>query len=96
MWNFNWVPSPYEISRRPFRHRPQPLVLEGPAPSLVEAMKHPDTLIWFPICWQACLIGSLHGFDEGTDEAHPTLLAHVRGLYKRPASGYVISPQKLD
>jgi hypothetical protein len=95
MWDFNWCLRYTKSPVDPFVTGSQPLVLEGPAPNLLEAMKHPDTLIWFPLCWQACLVGSLRRFDEGTDEAHPSLMAHVRGLFKRPSTGYVISPRNL-
>ena len=96
MWDFNWC---LRYARSPvdsFVTGSQPVVLEGPAPNLVEAMKHPDTLIWFPLCWQACLVGSLRRFHEGTAEAHPSLMAHARGLFKRPPTGYVISPRNFD
>ncbi|MGA1984520.1 MAG: hypothetical protein ABSG84_18895 [Acidobacteriaceae bacterium] len=49
-----------------------------------------------PLCWQACLVGSIRRFDEGTLEAPPSLLAHVRGLFRRSTSGFLISPQKLS
>jgi hypothetical protein len=34
---------------------------------LQEAIRHPDTLIVVPLCWQACLFGSLRRFDVETD-----------------------------
>jgi len=96
MWNFNWCLRYTRSPSDPFVTGTQPVVLEGPAPNSVEAMTHPDTLIWFAICWQACLVGSLRRFDEGTYEAHPSLMAHARGLFKRPATGCVISPRNFD
>jgi len=68
MWNFEWCLRYTPSVDDPFVTGQQPVVLEGPAPNSTEAMTHPDTLIWFPICWQACLIGSLRRFDEGTLE----------------------------
>jgi hypothetical protein len=96
MLNFNWCLRYTNSPSDPFVTGTQPLLLESPAPTLNEAMTHPDTLIWFPICWQACLVGSLRRFDEGTFEAHRTLLTHARELFKRPTTGYVISPRNLD
>lgn len=96
MGNFNWCLRYTNSIVDPFVTGQQPVVLEGPAPNSTEAMTHPDTLIWFPICWQACLIGSLRRFDEGTLEASPSLLAHARGLFKRPDTGYVVSPHNLS
>jgi hypothetical protein len=96
MWDFNWCLRYTKSSVDPFVTGSQPVVIEGPAPNHVEALKHPDTLIWFPLCWRACLIGSPRRFDEGTLEAHPSLMAHARGLFKRPSMGYVISPRNFD
>jgi Protein of unknown function (DUF4238) len=96
MRNFEWCLRYTRSIDDPFVTGQQPIVLEGPAPNSTEAMTHLDTLIWFPICWQACLIGSLRRFDEGTMEAPPSLLAHARGLFKRPSTGYLISPHKLS
>jgi len=96
MLDFNWCLRYTKSPADPFITGMHPLLLEGPAPTLEEAMKHPDTLIWFPICWQACLVGSLRRFDEGTFEAHRWVLDHERELFTRSSSGYVISPQKLN
>lgn len=96
MLDFNWCLRYTKSLADPFITGMHPLLLEGPAPTLEEAMKHPDTLIWFPICWQACLVGSLRRFDEGTFEAHRWVLDHERELFTRSSSGYVISPQKLN
>lgn len=96
MWDFNWCLRYTNSVVTPFVTGSQPLVLEGPAPTLVEAMTHPETTIWFPLCWQACLIGSVRRFDEGTDEAHPILLRHVREIFTRASGGYVVSPCRID
>jgi hypothetical protein len=93
MSNFNWCLR-YAVSPdHSFVTGPQPLVLEGPAPDVLSAISHPDTLIWFPLCWQACLVGSLRRFNEGTDRADPWVLDHVREMFMRPKTGYLISAQ---
>ena len=96
MLNFNWCLRYTKTPCEPFVTGPQPLLLEGPAPTIAEAITHPDTVIWFPISWRACLIGSLRRFDIGTDEAHPTLLRHVREMCARPQSGYIVSPRPVE
>jgi len=93
--DFHWCLRYTRSPNNPFVTGTLPVVTEGPAPTLVEAMSHPDTLIWFPLCWQACLIGSLRRFDKGTDEADQSVLNHVREMFLRPSSGYVISPSKF-
>jgi hypothetical protein len=52
----------------------------GP-PSLGEAMTHPESLFIFPLCWQACLIGSPRKFDVETDAIAPSLLGDFQRLY---------------
>ena len=96
MWDFNWCLRYTNDPSHPFVTGPQPLVIEGPAPNTADALRHPETTVWFPLCWQACLIGSLRRFDEGTYEAHPTLLHHARKMFARIPTGYVISPSKID
>jgi hypothetical protein len=98
MWDFNWALRYTNAPADPFVTGPQPVITEGKVEGrgFVDAMKHPDTLIWFPLCWQACLVGSIRRFDEGTLEAPPSLLAHVRGLFRRSTSGFLISPHKLS
>jgi hypothetical protein len=98
MWDFNWALRYTNAPADSFVTGPQPVITEGKVEGrgFVDAMKHPDTLIWFPLCWQACLVGSIRRFDEGTLEAPPSLLAHVRGLFRRSTSGFLISPHKLS
>ncbi len=96
MSNFQWCLRYTNTPEDPFVTGQHPLLIEGPAPDLVSALQHPETLIFFPICWQACLVGSLRRFDVGTEQADPALLAHARGLYKRSLEGYVISPHPLS
>jgi hypothetical protein len=96
MWNINWCLRYTRSPADPFITSGQPLVVEGPVPNIVEAMTHPDTLIWFPLCWQACLVGSPRRFDKGTDEMSPADMRRVRERFRRPSSGYVISPCKIE
>ena len=95
MWSLNWCLRYTDSVSEPFVTGPQPLLLEGPAPTIEHAMTDPDTLVWFPLSWRACLIGSLRRFDKGTDAAHPTLLLHVQEMFASAPDGYVISPCKL-
>jgi hypothetical protein len=46
----------------------QAVLFSGPAATLEEAWQHPDTLIHFPLCWQACLFGSRRLFDIETQK----------------------------
>jgi hypothetical protein len=72
------------------------VVPEGGAPTLEEALRHPETLVFFPICWQACLIGSPDKFDKETDAFHPSDIRRLRALYLKSARRFVFSPARLD
>lgn len=96
MWDFNWCLRYTNSISDAFITGSHPLVLEGPAPTLDEAMKDDGTFLWFPLCWQACLIGNRQRFNEGTDAAHPTIINHVREVYLRPMNKYMISPTQID
>jgi len=82
--------------------RIQPIIVEGrypnsnDAPVLEDALKDHSTIIWFPLCWQACLVGAVDRFDEGTAEAPASLISDVRGMFRRPSQGYVIAPRKIE
>jgi hypothetical protein len=102
MDNFNWCLRYTRNIEEPFVTGTQPITVEGRypnsnnAPVLDDALKDRNTMIWFPLSWQACLVGAIDRFDEGTAEAHPSLVRHVRELFFRPTEGYVISPTRFD
>jgi hypothetical protein len=87
MDNFHWCLRYTQSVADPFVTGTQPIVVEG---------RYPDSNIWFPLCWQACLVGAVDRFDEGTAVAPPSLIRHVRGMFRRPSTGYIISPIKID
>lgn len=72
------------------------LISSGPF-SLGEAMKHPESPCVFPLCWQACLIGSPCKFDVETDVIHPAQLAAFQRLYLHENDcRFAYSPQPLS
>ena len=94
MFNFNWCLRYVVSPDAAFVTGPQPLVMEGPAVfNLESALKNPQTLIYFPVCWQVCLIGRLEKFDTGTDKAETGLVARVRQLFCQSENRYIISPR---
>ena len=96
MCNFNWCLRYTNSVSEPFVAGPQPLVLVTTVLTTAAALTHPDTMIWFPLSWRACMIGSLRRFDEGTDKAHPDLIRHVRELFSQLESGYIVSPSRVE
>jgi hypothetical protein len=72
------------------------LIGTGPQ-SRDDAMRHPDTIFVFPICWQACLIGSTRKFDTETEAIHPSLLAEFHKLYlTQSGCRFAYSPTELN
>jgi hypothetical protein len=65
-------------------------------PSRQEAMTHPDSLFFFPICWQACLIASPRKFDIDTEAIHPAMQADLQRLYLNEGGcRFAYSPHRL-
>jgi hypothetical protein len=65
---FHWALRYCETVDNPFVISELPFAIEGKTADLQEALRHPNTLILFPLCWQACLFGSLQRFDTTTDK----------------------------
>jgi Protein of unknown function (DUF4238) len=74
----------------------QAVIVIGTAPDQpmnTDLLFHPDTVVIFPLCWQACLFGSPLKFDRPYDQANPIQLATLRMDQKRLAHRFVISPR---
>ena len=94
--DFNWALRYCDSVAEPFITSDAPLVAEGPATEISQALQHPETLLFFPLCWQACLIGSLQRFDLGTAKFSSEDMRTFRTKYRRFAQVFLISPAKLD
>jgi len=60
LWDFNWAIRYCKSVAAPFVTTEAPFIIEGPTTDIVQAIRHPDTLLVFPLCWQrlACLVAS--------------------------------------
>ncbi len=76
----------------PFVTGDSPVVMEGRTTTQEEALRDEETLIFFPICWQACLVGSPVKFDRETDILGPSDLKKLRDLYLKSAVRFIFSP----
>jgi len=97
MSEFNWCLRFTDDEKDPFCTTDQALFVIGTATAndnsvTFELLSHPDTVLVFPLCWQACLFGSKLKFDKSYDCAHPIQLASLRGDQKRLANRFVVSP----
>jgi hypothetical protein len=66
--------------------------VKGDPQITMELMNHSDTVMVFPLCWQACLFGSTRRFDKAYDRAHPQQPSSIRGDQRRYANRLVVSP----
>jgi hypothetical protein len=94
--DFHWALRHTDSPGDPVITAEQPLAIIGPALDVETAMKDPETLIYFPVCWQACLFGSLRRFEVETDRFHLNDLQRVRRAYIENGRKFLVSPQKLD
>jgi hypothetical protein len=91
-WALRYTDSPGD----PVITAEQPLVCIGNSTDTATALKDPETLIYFPLCWQAFLFGSVRRFDVETERFHPDTLQRVRRAYIANGRKFLISPQKLE
>lgn len=94
--DFNWALRYCNSPAVPFVISELPVMAYGPCSDLIEAMQHPETLIFFPLCWQACLVGSRQFFENETGCFLEQDMLRVRKMYRESASLYILSPSKID
>lgn len=93
---FNWALRYTDAVTEPFVTCETPFVSEGPVSSLADALQHPETLLYFPVCWQVCLFGSRPRFKRGTDKLDSHDLRVMRRKYRLFAEDFLVSPTNLD
>jgi len=94
--DFNWAIRYCDSPADPFVISENPLMAYGPCSDLAEAVQHPETLIFFPLCWQACLVGSRQFFNSETERFVEDDMRRVRKMYRESASLYILSPSRID
>jgi hypothetical protein len=91
-WALRYTSSPMD----PVVTAEQPLVSIGNSTDVATAIADPETLIYFPVCWQAFLFGSIRRFDVETEEFHPDTLRRVRRAYFENGRHFLVSPQRIN
>lgn len=98
MSRMNWCLRFTDDENNPFCTTDQALLVIGTLPEKQTDMElpfHRDTLVMFPLCWQACMFGTPQRFDRSYDRADPTQLRDLRSDQKRLSDRFVISPVKF-
>ena len=96
MFEMHWSLRLTQNPGDPFVTGDTPVVMEGRTTAQEEALRDRETLIFFPICWQACLVGSPAKFDRETDILSPSDLKKLRNLYSKSAVRFIFSPTQVD
>ena len=91
-WCLRWTDDP----DNPCITSDAPFVMEGTAPSLVEAWTAMDTWLYFPICWQLMMVGTHYRVERYTDRIDTRELSDVRTKYRQHADKYLVSPVKFN
>jgi hypothetical protein len=94
--DLNWALRYCESVADPFVISEIPLMAQGPCPTSEEAMRHPDTVLFFPLCWQACLVGSRQFFHVETGVFLEQDMRTARRMYREKADLFILSPTKVN
>lgn len=95
--DFDWALRYTDLVDSPFVMTEAPFLAVGERPGEIRrTLQDPETLVFFPICWQACLLGSRRRFDKKTEKFGPQDMQTFRKKYRSYAKKFVLSPTKLD
>jgi len=98
--NLDWCLRYTDDESDPFCTTNQALFVEGSVADVstvadigIDLLFHPDTVVFFPLCWQSCIFGSPRKFEISYDRADPRQLVSLRNTQKQRANRFVISPK---
>jgi uncharacterized protein DUF4238 len=93
--SLSWALRYTTDSNQPFVCSENPLlVYNSNEIEISSALANPDTLIFFPISWRACLVGCPAQFEKETCEFRPEEVERVRRIYRESATLFIASPCK--
>jgi hypothetical protein len=93
--DMDWCLRYTDEENNPYTATDQAVIVQGTliVPAVTpEVLAHPDTIVIFPLCWQACLFGSPLKFEVSYYRAHPQQLLSIRDEQKQRCDRFVISP----
>lgn len=97
MEGFHWQLRTTFDPRNPVVTSEAPLFVKGDGPVARETMTmdvltRKTSLVYFPLCWQACLVGRTRPFESDLEPFEQGDLADFRRMMAEMAPDYVISP----
>jgi len=96
MKEFHWTLRTAADPFSPFITAEQPLFLVTPEILIVDAIQRHDTYIYFPLCWQACLVGNRVPWLSEAQPIAPDKMRVFRQMVSTQARKFVVSPQPID
>jgi len=93
--DYHWALRYCGSTTNPFVVAEQAVVMFGSRGTLQEALQHSDTLLFLPLCWQACLIGSPRPFNIQTGKFGLKDMRRVHQGFRQSAEVFLVSPRRL-
>jgi hypothetical protein len=92
--DFHWTLRVTEDPNDPIIAGDHPLAVRADGP-LEAAMQRTNTWLFFPLCWQACLVGNRLPWVKDIEPFAPDKLRVYRRTVAEFAQEFVVSPSKL-
>jgi hypothetical protein len=100
MEDFHWQIRTTFDSSNPVTTSESPLFVKIDRPGFNgpmtnEALRDPATEVYFPLCWEACLVGRSAPFEADVRSFEQTDLDQLRHMMAEMAPEFVVAPQVL-
>ena len=96
MNEFNWTMRITDDPQDSFVAGEQPLFISSDENLDRAVMQHPTTHIYFPLCWQACLVGKRIPWLDDTQTIASDKLRVIRRIVRQRAEKFVVSPLPIN
>lgn len=101
MLDFHWQIRTTFDAQNPVVTSEQPLFVKGEKTLTEremtwEVLKDERSEVWFPLCWQAAIVGRIQPFDADTTPFDESTLRELRHIVTEMSPQYVISPQVIE
>jgi hypothetical protein len=98
MQDFHWQIRTTFDSRNPVTTSESPLFVKIDRPGFHgpmtdEVLRDAATEVYFPLCWEACLVGRLYPFEADVRSFAQTELNQLRHMMAEMAPEFVVAPQ---
>jgi hypothetical protein len=96
MSEFHWTMRITDDPENPFVAGEQPLFMASDDSLPTTVLQHPTTHVYFPLCWQACLVGKRIPWLDDTQAIASDKLRVIRRIIRQRAEKFVVSPAPIS